>query len=90
MVIFVIIINLIITLLNFYLARRIWQFYLTLSDLTASLNSLEPKLHYFFIRAPIYLQNTTERSHILATRYNKLAQIINLLSQLWFLTRRFG
>ena len=89
MVIFVIIINLIITLLNFYLAGRIWRFYLTLRGFTASLNSLEQQLHYFLIKAPIWLNNTTGRTHILATKYKKLTQTVNLLSQLWFLSKRF-
>ena len=89
MVIFVIIINLIITLLNFYLAGRIWRFYLALSEFTASLNSLEPQLHYFLIRAPIWLTDTKDHTHTLTTKYKKLAQTVNLLSQLWFLSRRF-
>ncbi|TVQ49753.1 MAG: hypothetical protein EA365_00205 [Gloeocapsa sp. DLM2.Bin57] len=89
MVIFVITINLIITLFNFYLAWKIWRFYLFLSKFNASLSTLEQPLQSFLKTAPIWLNTSYTYTHSLHSKYQKIAKICNLTTQLWFLSRRF-
>jgi len=87
MVIFVIIINLIITLFNLYIAWKIWQFQLLLSQLRADLDSLEEPLTYVLSIAPIWLTAKKNQTKTIVINYQKLTQAIGILTKLWLLTR---
>lgn len=89
MVIFVITINLIITLFNFYLAWKIWRFYLFLSKFNTSLSTLEQPLQSFLNTAPIWLNAARFSTHSLNNKYQQFAKLCFILQQLWFLRRRF-
>lgn len=91
MVIFVIITNLIITVLNFYLAWRIWQIQSRLVKLKENLVLLDQRLQHTLITAPVLLQQSKHTTASVAIQYRQLRQIIDILSKLlllWRLSRK--
>ncbi|ELR99414.1 hypothetical protein [Gloeocapsa sp. PCC 73106] len=85
MVIFVIITNLIITVLNFYLAWKIWQVQSWLVKLKESLILLDQRLYHTLVVAPVLLERAKNQTQVLESKYQKLRQIVDIIGKLFLL-----
>lgn len=93
MVTFVIITNLIISVVNFYLAWRIWQLRPTLVKLSQYLALLEKYVEYTLLVTPLVIQQGRHTTKKLSQSYRKLLIIINIVQKfflLWNLSRRIS
>ncbi|BAU65112.1 hypothetical protein STA3757_24910 [Stanieria sp. NIES-3757] len=96
MLIFTIIVNLIITLFNLYLAVKIWQLRAKLSLITQELNKCESIIHSLLITTPNFLiqkQNNIyhfrQKYQLLQLQLNQTQQIIILLNWLYRAWRKY-
>jgi ABC-type glucose/galactose transport system permease subunit len=89
MIVIVIILNLIITIFNLYLAIKLWQLRKLLTLITSALIKCENYLYYVFLVTPPILQKEQTNIYHFRQRYQlwqlqlkKIKQIIVLLN--WF------
>lgn len=87
MVILVVTVNILIALINFYLAWRIWKLRLSIAAVTDTLNSVERKIYNIFNPAPkkisvgrVGTSNLRKRYRQLETQLLRLQQVFTLLS----------
>jgi hypothetical protein len=81
MVTFVVIFNLLLTLVNLYIVFRLWKLWRLLVRITETLTRVERRLHAIFYPAPAFvLQGQTEASHLRQT-YQKLEYQLQQLQQ---------
>jgi hypothetical protein len=71
MLIFVIIFNLALSLLNLYLAIRLWQLRRVLARVTRTLTLVERRIHKIFYPAPEILLKGQQGTYALRLRYQK-------------------
>ncbi|VEP13924.1 conserved hypothetical protein [Hyella patelloides LEGE 07179] len=96
MIIIVIILNLIITIFNLYLAIKIWQLRKLFRLITSALINCENYLYYVLLIAPQILQQRQTNIYHFRQRYQlwqlqlqKIRQIIVLLNWLYRIWRRY-
>ncbi|GAB4233270.1 MAG: hypothetical protein Kow0049_16600 [Stanieria sp.] len=96
MFIFTIIVNFIITLLNLYLAVKIWQLRQKLSLITQELNKCEILIHSLLVTTPNFLiQNKNNLYHfrqkyqLLQLQLKQTQQIIIVLNWLYRAWRKY-
>ena len=87
MLIFVIIFNLCITLVNLYLAWKIWKLRRVLARAALILNKVERRIHFVLYPAPeqillaqLRTRSLSERYHELDLQIKKVRKILTLLS----------
>lgn len=95
MIVIVIILNLIITIFNLYLAIKLWQLRKLLTLITSALINCENYLYYVFSVAPQILQKEQTNIYHFRQRYQlwqlqlqKIKQIIVILNWLYRTWRR--
>jgi hypothetical protein len=72
MLLFVIIFNLSLTLLNLYIAIRIWQLWRVLARVTRTLDMVERRIHRIFAPAPDIVLKGQKGTHTLRLCYQRL------------------
>ncbi|NJK51078.1 hypothetical protein HC931_25895 [Candidatus Gracilibacteria bacterium] len=72
MLLFVIFFNLSLTLLNLYIAIRIWQLRRVLTRVTRTLDMIERRIHRIFAPAPKIVSKGQKGTHTLRVRYQRL------------------
>lgn len=87
MVVFVVTVNVLIALINFYLAWRIWKLRLSIAAVADTLNQVERKIYNIFNPAPkkisigrVGTSNIRKKYRQLETQLLRLQQVFTLLS----------
>jgi hypothetical protein len=81
MLLFVIVFNLSLTLLNLYIAIRIWQLWRVLVRVTRTLDTVERRIHRIFAPAPEFVSKGQKGTHTLKLRYQRLLIQLSIMGQ---------
>jgi hypothetical protein len=95
MIFFVVLVNLCITLINFYLVIKIWQLRNFLKRTTATLIKCDRSIHNILTAAPQFIlqgkkniSNWQLRYQLIEQQWQQIRQILILLNWLYQLRRR--
>ena len=95
MIVLTILINFLITIFNFYLVLRLWQFRRLLKLLTSALDNCESYLTQVFILSPKILAKQQASIYLFRQQYQllqlqllKIKQLLTLLNWLYSLWRK--
>ncbi|MDJ0530918.1 MAG: hypothetical protein QNJ70_00260 [Xenococcaceae cyanobacterium MO_207.B15] len=97
MIVFVVTVNFLVAMFNFYLAFRIWQLRKIIALITAIITNCEIYLSYVLSNAPTIIKKKQENIYQFRQRYQllqlqlqKIRQIIILMNWMYRIWRRYS
>jgi hypothetical protein len=83
--IIVIITNLIISVINFYLAWKVWQIRSSMLKITQKLTLLEKNLQYTLVYAPLVISQGKNKTELMSLNYRRLQKLLDTIGKIWLL-----